>query len=177
MRAPERIESEVVFQSAVLSVSRHTLTDRAHPVFTLRQSDWVMVPARTDAGRWVFVEQHRHGIDAATLEPAGGVIDDGEVPEAAALRELHEETGFAGGTLTPLGWTHPNPALSPNRCHFFFAEGVHPAGPPPHDPEEPTHLVVMEELDVEAALGTGDWAHALAEIAVRRALEFVRRRP
>lgn len=36
--------------------------------------------------------------------PQGG-IDEGEAPEAAALRELWEETGVTGALVTPLGRT------------------------------------------------------------------------
>ncbi|MEI6099227.1 MAG: RNA pyrophosphohydrolase [Alphaproteobacteria bacterium] len=37
--------------------------------------------------------------------PQGG-IDAGETPRAAALRELHEETGIAAGSVTLLAKTH-----------------------------------------------------------------------
>jgi 8-oxo-dGTP pyrophosphatase MutT (NUDIX family) len=34
----------------------------------------------------------------------GGAIDEGEDPKQAALRELHEETGYAGGAELELLW-------------------------------------------------------------------------
>jgi hypothetical protein len=50
--------------------------------------DWVNVVPVTDDGRIVLVRQYRHGIQKTALELPGGVIDDGESPEGAALREL-----------------------------------------------------------------------------------------
>src|SRR6185503_4827087 len=91
---------------------------------TIELWDWSVVAAVTDQDEWVMVEQHRHGVNALTLEPAGGIIDTGESPEEAAIRELVEETGYGGGKLVALGWVHPNPALSSNRAFLFLARGV-----------------------------------------------------
>jgi len=52
-----------------------------------------------------------------SLEVPGGVIESGEDLVAAGVRELAEETGFAGGTARLLGSVHPNPAIQDNRCH------------------------------------------------------------
>lgn len=44
----------------------------------------------------VCVRQFRPAIDAYTLELPAGLIDDGEDPVMAAIRELREETGYVG---------------------------------------------------------------------------------
>ena len=49
---------------------------------------WVNVVPVTADGKVVLIRQYRHGIQAVTLEIPGGMIDDGESPEAAAAREL-----------------------------------------------------------------------------------------
>ena len=64
--------------------------------YVLEYPDWVNVVAITTGGDFVFVRQYRHGIDEVCHEIVAGVIEPGEQPEAAARRELMEETGFAG---------------------------------------------------------------------------------
>lgn len=62
--------------------------------YTLWQPDWVLILARTAEGKWVMTEQYRHGTGKITLEFPAGIIDKGETPEQAALRELQEECGY-----------------------------------------------------------------------------------
>ena len=62
--------------------------------YTLWQPDWVLILARTVEGKWVMTEQYRHGTGAIALEFPAGIIDKGETPEQAALRELQEECGY-----------------------------------------------------------------------------------
>ncbi|PCC75417.1 NUDIX domain-containing protein [Nannocystis exedens] len=159
-----------VFDAGFFRVERVSLEGRASPVTLLRMPDWVMAVAVNPAGRFVLVRQHRFGIAAETVEPAGGLVDAGEAPAAAALRELGEETGYAGATAEPLGFTHPNPVLQDNRCHFFLVREAVQVGAPHADAEEVVAPVVMGRAEVEAALAEGRIAHALAELALRRAL-------
>jgi 8-oxo-dGTP pyrophosphatase MutT (NUDIX family) len=52
--------------------------------------------------RLVLVRQFRPPLDAKTIEFPAGLIDAGETPGEAALRELEEETGFIG-TVRSIG--------------------------------------------------------------------------
>ena len=62
--------------------------------YTLWQPDWVLILARTTEGKWVMTEQYRHGTGKIALEFPAGIIDKGETPEEAAIRELQEECGY-----------------------------------------------------------------------------------
>ena len=62
--------------------------------YTLWQPDWVLILARTKEGKWVMTEQYRHGTGKIALEFPAGIIDKGETPEKAAIRELQEECGY-----------------------------------------------------------------------------------
>lgn len=63
----------------------------------------VLALLRLQAGddpRVVLVKQYRPPIDAVCVELPAGLIDAGETAEAAALRELKEETGFYGRVVS-----------------------------------------------------------------------------
>lgn len=62
--------------------------------YTLWQPDWVLILARTKEGKWVTTQQYRHGTGKIALEFPAGIINKGETPEQAALRELQEECGY-----------------------------------------------------------------------------------
>lgn len=125
--------------------------------------DWVNVVAIDDAGHLLLVRQHRHGIDAPTLEIPGGSVDPGEDPAVAAERELHEETGYQGGRLSPMGFVWSNPALQTNRTWMFLVEGCVRAGEPERGPgEEDLELHRRPVSELPAMLRAGEISHALA---------------
>ena len=159
-------------------MDRHDLETEgiAHTAFTMVLDDWVSVAATTAEGQVLLVRQHRHGLDAVTIEVAGGCIDPGETPEEAALRELREETGYAAASVEPLGWVHPNPAIQGNRCFFFLARGARHVGDPSGDEHESIEPVLMTLEDAAAATRDGRISHVLAVMALDRAFPLLRAR-
>lgn len=143
---------------------------RSHPALTLELFDWVSIAAITEDGSFVLVEQYRHGVDDLTLEPAGGIVDEGEDPAVAALRELTEETGYEAASAEPLGWVHPNPALQGNRSFFYLARGVRLTGDPQQHDDERTRVVVLGRAQLQEALDDGRISHALGVLCLTRAL-------
>ncbi|KAJ3320972.1 hypothetical protein HDU76_000185 [Blyttiomyces sp. JEL0837] len=57
----------------------------------------------------ILVSQYRPPIDAVVVELPAGLVDAGETPEMAAIRELHEETGYRGTVIktTPVMVSDP----------------------------------------------------------------------
>lgn len=68
----------------------------------------------------IVIEQYRHTLDKWMLEfPAGG-IDDSESSEAAAKRELEEETGYISKELIYMGEYYMNQGISSAKCELFL---------------------------------------------------------
>jgi 8-oxo-dGTP pyrophosphatase MutT (NUDIX family) len=57
----------------------------------------------------LLVRQFRPPVGGETIEFPAGLIDAGETPEQAALRELQEETGYLGTvrSVSPISYTDP----------------------------------------------------------------------
>jgi len=122
---------------------------------------WVNVLALTPAGHLVLVRQFRFGIDDFSLEIPGGMIDAGEDPVAAGLRELREETGFAGTGARLLGTVHPNPAIQNNCCHLILVENAEPRTASAWDADEEIEVSTAPVDEVLAWARSGRITHSL----------------
>lgn len=122
------LESEHLFRRPWLTVRRDKVllpSGAIHPeYYVLEYPDWINVIAQTRDGRFVMVEQYRHGLGEVAVELCAGVIEQGEAPEAAARRELLEETGFGGGEWHEFMTISMNPGSANNLTHCFLATNV-----------------------------------------------------
>lgn len=85
-----------------------------------------VVPVDAD-GSVLMVRQYRHATGGWLLEVPAGKLDGPEPPEACALREVEEETGFKPGHLEPLGWVWTTPGFTNERIWLFLATRLTPA--------------------------------------------------
>ena len=145
---------------------RHPRRQTEREFVSIHASDWVNVVPLTTDGRLVLVRQFRYGINDFSLEVPGGVIEDGEDPVVAGLRELAEETGYAGGAARLLGSVHPNPAIQDNRCHAVLADGVMRAGALAWDEDEEMEVITAPVDDVLAWARGGQITHSLSLTAL-----------
>lgn len=72
------------------------------------------------------VTQARPAIGQETWEIPAGLIDAGETPEAAARRELAEETQLTG-ELSLITQVYTSPGFTDEKIYLFEARGLSPA--------------------------------------------------
>ena len=161
----EKLGSTTVAQTRVLDLLsvryRHPVRGTEKDFVVVAPSDWCNVLAITPDGRLVLVRQFRFGIDGFSLEIPGGVMEAGEDPIEAGLRELREETGFTGERARLLGSVHPNPAIQSNRCHFVLVEDAVQSASLAWDADEEIAVVTMPVDAVFAHARVGGLTHAL----------------
>ena len=159
------LESRRPFQGKVVTVRTDRIADedgRTGEREVVEHNGAVAALVVDDDGRVVLVDQWRHAVGARLLEIAAGKYDvDGEAVEDALRRELAEELGVEGGTLTFLASFYTTPGWSDEVLDLYLAEGVTPIedGAPAGDWEEQGIEVVrlpFEEALRRAAGPPGD---------------------
>jgi len=101
---------------------RHPKRKTEGDFYVVHTRDWVNIIPVTPNYEMILVNQYRFGIKKTSWEIPGGVMDSGEEPVTAGLRELREETGYTSKRARLLGSVRPNPAIQDNTCHIVLAE-------------------------------------------------------
>jgi ADP-ribose pyrophosphatase len=143
-------------------------TGQAHDFFVIESSSWVNIIPLTPDNNVVMVRQYRHGTREVTLELPGGLVENADSPESAALRELQEETGYGATAIIPLGHVHPNPAFQNNRCYSYLAENVFPIGVQKQDDQEDIGVVLEPLAAIPRLIREQVITHALVVAAFYR---------
>jgi 8-oxo-dGTP pyrophosphatase MutT (NUDIX family) len=168
------LSAETVADARIFTVERSMaqspVDGEPRPFHRIRSVDWAQLLPITASNEAVMVRQYRHGSQRITLEMPGGLIDAGEDPATAALRECLEETGYRARSAQPLGVVNPNPALFAHRLHSFYATGVEPERAIQNTGTEVTEVVLVPVADLEGLLLSGEIDHALVAGALWRYL-------
>jgi ADP-ribose pyrophosphatase len=162
----ERVET--VHETRIFDVARHWT--RAHDgeladFFILSVPDWVQVVPLLPDGRFVMVEQFRHGTRRLTIEFPAGIVEEGESPVDCARRELEEETGYVAGFAEVVGRVDPNAALQDNELFIVVLKDCEPTGRKDEDPRERIRTRIVDPEEVDGLLERGEFRDAYGIIA------------
>lgn len=128
-----------------------------------------------NADEVLLIRQHRHCAGGSILEVPAGTLQPGESPEACALREIEEETGFRAGRLEPLGWIWTTPGFTTEKIFLFAAHDLAPGriSPDPDEVISPERMALSDALERAAR---GDITDAKTIATLFRASAGARRR-
>jgi 8-oxo-dGTP pyrophosphatase MutT (NUDIX family) len=122
--------------------------------FIDQDKDSVQVLCITKDTDVVLVQQFRAGPEQLTLELPGGGLEKGEDPFQAGIRELVEETGYAGDA-TYLG-SIPYSPYSSGRRHCVLVINAKQVDRQNLDPNEFVTLLKMPLRDFRQKIKTGE---------------------
>jgi ADP-ribose pyrophosphatase len=142
-------------------------TGQPHDFFVLDSCNWVNVIAVTPDRQLVMIEQYRAGTNTVELEIPGGMMDAKDTsPEAAAVRELREETGYEGGSPRIIGQVFPNPAIMSNTCFTVLVEDCRLLHPVQLDHSEDLITRLLPAAELPGLVATGKIRHSLIIVAL-----------
>ncbi|WP_435792388.1 NUDIX hydrolase [Actinacidiphila glaucinigra] len=101
--------------------------------YLLRQRPVALATAVNERNEVLLLWRHRFIPDSWGWELAAGVVEDGEDLEAAAAREMLEETGWRPGPLRHLLTVEPSSGLSDARHHIYWSDSCEYVGHPADD--------------------------------------------
>ena len=118
---------EIVWEGKFIAAKRRGKWEYVSRTRGVSAAVILAIDANENGGDVILVEQYRVPLGAWCLELPAGLIGDGEEgeeAEAAAIRELEEETGYRAGRMTDLGRFHASPGMSSEGFTLLRAEGL-----------------------------------------------------
>lgn len=147
------------------------------PYYVIERPDAAIIFPLTASNEVVLVRQYRPPLEGMELSLPAGLVEAGEKPEAAARRELSEETGYAGGEWEPLGSVASSPSLKDNRAFLFLARGVEETSAPDPDEHELVETVRVPVEELRDLVREGEIVSSSGVAAIMLALERLREDP
>lgn len=133
----------------------------SEPFYRFNAPDNAIVIPLTPDRQFIMVRQFRPAREIVTLEFPAGLVEPGETPEQAAIREFHEETGCNAENLEALGKSGLGNNREASTYYLFVAfdvdynkvdseEGIEVVTV---DPGDIADLIRRDEMDLLATAG------------------------
>jgi ADP-ribose pyrophosphatase len=136
----------------------------------------VALIAVTDDRKLLLVEQYRPALGAPVIELPAGIAGDGshkgETLEAAARRELLEETGYSAGDLRLVATGAASAGITDEIISLFLARGLRKVGLGEGDGTEELLLHEVPLAEVATWLKKKSQSGALVDLKVFSGLYF-----
>ncbi len=107
-----------------------------------------------DDGRIVMIRQYRFAHNEVLWELPCGGLEDGESPEACAIRELREEAGYSAERIEPLGKCYSTPGFTNEVIYNYLATHL-TDGQQDLDEHEDIEVQVLSDQKVRALIADG----------------------
>ena len=160
MKVWKRIEPTVVDKIHYRTIVTKTFllpngTKKGYQTIDQEDTHFSGVVALTKDNHVIVAKQYRPGSEKIMDEIPGGKADPGEDYQAAAIRELAEETGYQPGHIELAGQIYKS-AYSNGVHHYYFATGCRPIGSgqrPDDDEFIEVNLISIDKFIANALAG------------------------
>ena len=121
----------------------------------------VVVPVTRDSRSLIVIRQFRIPFGETVVEFPAGLIDQGETPEQAAIRELLEETGFRGSPIRVGPPVSTSAGITTELVYMCFVEAEEERDAQPGvTPESSEEIEVMKIPPTQLGAALARWEAA-----------------
>jgi ADP-ribose pyrophosphatase len=120
---PEFIDSKKIFEGRVFDVTVDTVRegDQTYQREVVHHGGSAVILPVFDDGTIALVKQYRHPAVKYLLELPAGTLNDRELPEVGAARELEEELGLVAGRMEKLSEFFVSPGFLGEKMWLYLA--------------------------------------------------------
>jgi len=122
----------------------------------------------------MLIRQYRPAPREWLLEAPAGVLEEGENPEEAAIRELEEEAGLRAARLERVGEGYVSPGYSTELLYFFLAPDPSEGESRPEEHEVITEKIRISVDEALAMVKKGEIRDAKTILLIYAAREWCR---
>ncbi|RRK11579.1 NUDIX hydrolase [Lactiplantibacillus garii] len=154
MNFEERVQSrQTVFQGGLVQVEKQEVTLPDQTTATreiVRHQPAIAVLMVTADQQMILEKQWRTATNGLTLEIPAGKVEAGETMDAAAVRELNEETRLQATKLTSVAQFYTSPGFTDEFMKLYVATGL--SAVQTALPQDADEQIQLEYLDLPTAL-------------------------
>lgn len=133
----------------VVRVEQPLADGTVRPREIVRHPGAVAIIPLVDEHHVCLIRNYRPSVNQVLIELPAGTLDSGEEPQATAIRELAEETGYDAAQWDYLHAFYLSPGILDERMHLFLARGLS-AGTTAREPGEQIENFVVRWEDAIA---------------------------
>lgn len=118
---------EIVYKNKFFNIEAMPLGKgkNKYTQYRINRPDDVIILAFVNKNEILMEEHYRVVVNKKLQELPAGMVDKNEKPEAAARRELEEETGYKAKNLKLLTTAYSSPGSLSTTSHFYLATGLY----------------------------------------------------
>jgi len=172
MREPVR---RTIYKGRVVNLGLESVilpNDELMALEMVRHPGGAVILAIDDNENLCMIKQFRHAADGWIWELPAGILEPGEQPQLAAMRELREETGCEAKTWNALGDMLTSPGFCDEKLYTFLARDVSMGNSSP-DHDEFIEVNWLPLTEVESMIMRGTLNDAKSIVAIHQMRLFL----
>lgn len=146
------VEKDIKFSGRIFDVEQRKIFHNGQTIYrdVVTKNDVVVCLVHNeDKDTVVLTKEYRAGTNKVEVGFVAGIVDEGESPIAAAIREVGEETGYIVRSSLYMGMTSASAGFTNERVHHYLMIVSGEPGDQMLDHDESIERIEVKSFDLE----------------------------